>query len=415
MNKKVILGMLGVIGLASVALLACSKQEKTKLIPKKIEMDTHVAASGQMLDKFVYYFDSKENVNFEKSDFTIKITDTSEDFTTKEKVVKKITPTISKVTVTGKRLVIDIKDLPYKTISDIKIKAKDKSLNSTMKDYKLKTKTADKFVKHSFTDSQGTKLTYWLYTPKKASKLPLVVWEHGGGEVLASSTEGSQLVASQGATIWIENGYKASVLSVQYPENYSFGISEIPEELSKMEAYNKAKVELIQTLVDKGIVDKSRIYLTGASSGGGAALRFIMQYPDLFAGALVSSAKDTVAPISLKYNLAYQLKDKEKLKISDEEYQATFAEMKNVLAQYPEIVKVPIWFVQAKNDQVTTSYTSIMMNDILNEMGAKQNHITLYSDEEMEKAGVHNIHHGSWQLAYKDKKMLDWLFDQKKK
>ena len=239
--------------------------------------------------------------------------------------------------------------------------------------------------------------------------MPLVIWEHGGGEVLASSFEGSNLVANQGATAWIENGYKTAVLSVQYPENYSFGISEISDEMKKMGAFNTAKYELVQSLIKDGVVNKNMVYVTGASSGGGGALRFVMQYPDLFAGALVVSAKDTIVPISKKYDLAYQLDDPAKLKITDQQYAETYAAMETELAKYPDTIEVPIWFVHAKNDQVTTSYTSIMMEDILKKMGAKKNKITLYSDEEMEKGGVHSIYHGSWQLAYQDKDMLDWL------
>lgn len=413
MNRKYF--TIGFALITSLSLMACSNQQKSEnLKPTQVDMNTYVAPEGQMLDEFVYHFDDKINLSVKPADFKVKVTDTSVDFTTKEEIVKKLKPKVSKVEVVKDKLIIDVEDIPYKNISDIKISSNVMTLNSDLKDYKLITKTADDFSKKSFTDSKGTELTYWLYTPKNAKKLPLVIWEHGGGEVLSTSKPGSQIVASQGATTWIENGYKTSVLSVQYPENYSFGISDIPDELAKIEAYNDAKVELVKTLVDNGIVDTSRIYLTGASSGGGATLRFMMQYPDMFAGALVSSAKDTVVPISKKYDLAYQLEDKDKLKISDEAYQSTYDEMKNVLRNYPSLVDIPIWFAQAKNDQVTTSYTSIMMNDILNEMGAKQNHLTLYSDEEMESAGVHDIYHASWQLIYQNKEMLDWLFQQKK-
>ena len=36
--------------------------------------------------------------------------------------------------------------------------------------------------------------------------------------------------------MWIENEFETAVLSVQYPDNYGFGICEIPEEFSRMEA-----------------------------------------------------------------------------------------------------------------------------------------------------------------------------------
>ena len=323
--------------------------------------------------------------------------------------MSEVSATIEKVTVEDNSLILDLANLPYKTITDITVEGQDDFYNSTFKDYKIVTKTVDDFKKATFKDSHGTERTYWLYIPKTQKNVPLVIWEHGGGEVLASSFEGSNLVASQGATAWIENGYKTAVLSVQYPENYSFGISEISDEMKKMGDFNTAKYELVQSLIKDGVVNKNMVYVTGASSGGGGALRFVMQYPDLFAGALVVSAKDTIVPISKKYDLAYQLDDPAKLKITDQQYAETYAAMETELAKYPDTIEVPIWFVHAKNDQVTTSYTSIMMEDILKKMGAKKNKITLYSDEEMEKGGVHSIYHGSWQLAYQDKDMLDWL------
>ena len=72
---------------------------------------------------------------------------------------------------------------------------------------------------------------------------------------------------------WIENGFETAVLSVQYPENYSFGITGIPEEFEKMKAFGKAKYELIQKLIKEEKVDPVRIYISGCSSGGGGTGR----------------------------------------------------------------------------------------------------------------------------------------------
>ena len=70
-----------------------------------------------------------------------------------------------------------------------------------------------------------------------------------------------------------------------------------------------------------------------------------------------------------------------------------------------DITNVPIWFVQAEDDQICTSYTSKMLYDVLQEMGAKNNKITLYSDEEMENAGQH----GSWAVALDYYDRFEWL------
>ena len=102
--------------------------------------------------------------------------------------------------------------------------------------------------------------------PKTSDLLPLVVWEHGGGEVLATSYEGANLKANRGAVVWPESGHKTAVLSVQYPANYGFEVTTIPEEFELMKKYNTAKYELISKLIADGKVDADRVYISGVSS-----------------------------------------------------------------------------------------------------------------------------------------------------
>lgn len=379
----------------------------------KVVAEMYVGPDGQMFDKLKYELNgSLKDKNISADDFTIEC-DVTSGYGEEQKTEKQ-NADIEKVKVSEDAVVVDIADLLYSGLDTVTVTCSDEAFNCTKDDFSVATKTADDFVQDSFTASDGTELSYWLYMPENESDLPLMVWEHGGGEVLESSAPGANLTASQGAVAWIENGFDTAVLSVQYPRNYSFGISEKSEELKQMELYNTAKYELIQKLIKEGSVDKNRVYISGASSGGGAALRFIMQYPDLFAGAVVMSAKDTIVPISEKYDLAYKFGNDDALRITDEEYQETYNEMKNTLASYPEIINVPIWFVQAENDQICTSYTSEMMSKILNEMGAKNNRLTLYTNEEMENAGQHGSYHGSWAVALQDKEILNWVYDQKK-
>ncbi|MGX7048146.1 hypothetical protein RU86_GL001563 [Lactococcus piscium] len=401
------------LALCATLLLAACQTNKTKEAKvTEIEASAYVSPEGQKLDKIIYHMDGDMSklASLKPKDIDIKLTVAPNPFLG-EKKDKQETAKIDKVSVSGNQLTLDIKDVDYPKVKQVAITSSNKLLTAQKKDFVLKSKTSDLFKKNTFTDSSGTVLTYWFYQPKSDKKTPLVIWEHGGGEVLASSYEGANLVANQGATTWIEHGFEAAVLSVQYPENYSFGISEIESERTKMAAFNKAKAELIKQYIDKGTVDAHRVYLTGASSGGGASLRFIQQYPDLFAGALVVCAKDTIVPISKKYDLAYKLDNKEQLLLSPENYQATYSAMETALKDYPK--NVPIWFVQAEHDQVCTSYTSKMMYEILKTNGAQNNKLTLYSDQEMEAAGVKKVYHPSWQLVYQDKQMLNWLFKQK--
>ena len=407
MKKALAIALCGIIAVSS--LTGCGSREAEI---ESITASTYVAPSGRTLNKIIYSLSTSDGVNLSSEDFNIKFTIAPVDYLG-ETESKEQEAEISDVTIKNNEVTIEFADVSFSTIENTEIDCTDDKFDCTDADYEVKTKTADEFVKNEFTAQDGTVLTYYLYMPENEENVPLMVWEHGGGEVLDSSYEGANLHASKGAVAWVENGFDTAVLSVQYPKNYSFGISEIPEELEQMNKFGTAKYELIQQLIEEGKIDASRVYISGASSGGGAAIRFIMQYPDLFAGALVMSAKDTVISLSTKYDLAYKFGNNDDLKITDEEYQSSYNEMKEYLKDY-DITNIPIWFVQAEDDQICTSYTSKMMYDILKEMGAENNKLTLYTDEEMENAGQIGSYHGSWAVALEDSKMLSWVYDQVK-
>lgn len=407
MKKALAIALCGIIAVSS--LTGCGSKEAEI---ESITASTYVAPGGRTLNKIIYSLSTSDGVNLSSEDFNIKFTIAPVDYLG-ETESKEQEAEISDVTIENNEVNIEFADVSFSTIEKTEIDCTDDKFDCTDADYEVKTKTADEFVKNEFTAQDGTVLTYYLYMPENEENVPLMVWEHGGGEVLDSSYEGANLHASKGAVAWVENGFDTAVLSVQYPKNYSFGISEIPEELEQMNKFSTAKYELIQQLIEEGKIDASRVYISGASSGGGAAIRFIMQYPDLFAGALVMSAKDTVISLSTKYDLAYKFGNNDDLKITDEEYQSSYNEMKEYLKDY-NITNIPIWFVQAEDDQICTSYTSKMMFDILKEMGAENNKLTLYTDEEMENAGQIGSYHGSWAVALEDSKMLSWVYDQVK-
>ena len=311
----------------------------------------------------------------------------------------------------GKSLVVDVQDFDTKGLLGIEVDSNLAQLTTSHLVYKTHIRSVDDFVQHQFVAKDGTTLSYWLYLPKDAQPAPLMVWEHGGGEVLASSYPRANIEANRGATAWVESGHPTAVLSVQFPENYSFGIADIPDQFAQMQRYNTAQYELIQSLVNAKLIDTKRIYISGASSGGGAGLRFIMQYPKLFAAAVIIAAKDTIVPLSDKYHLAYRFDAPiSALRLAEEDYESSYQEMENALSD-TNITGVPIWFAQAQNDRICTPYTSIMMFDILQKQGAKANHITLYSDQEMAAAHV-PLNHFSWVPTLNNPKIIEWVYQQ---
>ncbi len=251
----------------------------------------------------------------------------------------------------------------------------------------VKTRTVDDFAAGEYTGTNGEKLTYRLKLTDSSAPQPLVVWLHGGGEVGADNLK--QLTENKGAVAWIDSGYDTSVLAVQFPKNYGWKIYNNPEELSLMRDYFEVQAELIGKLVDSGKVDPNRIYVVGVSSGGGGALRFLMQYPGLFAGSIVIAAKDAVA-----------------------DYTGSVDTFKRELKDLPD---VPVWLVHAQNDPITDSRTSTLAYEALTGLGNKQAKLSIYDDAFMASQQLYgDFRHCSWVPVFNDKNMLNWLFEQKK-
>ncbi len=129
----------------------------------------------------------------------------------------------------------------------------------------------------------------FLYSPPEAADagaLPLVLWNHGGGETYVNDTNlGVNLIANMGATGWVQNaGEPCYVLS--------------PQRLGA--TYDRAVVvAMIQEMIDAGKVDKNRIYVTGASAGGGETWHLMLNYPSFFAGAIICPAGNSSSPMDI--------------------------------------------------------------------------------------------------------------------
>ncbi len=380
----------------------------TEVAIKEIHVFAHVGDDGRLVNQILYKVNDINKLDgLKKDDFEIKLGEKT--FAVNDIIIKE-----NELRLETEIFHFDGADKFNSNFTvthyDFSVTCSNPALNFKKEDCQIHTRTLDDFMKGSFQASNGIELPYWLYLPKNATKVPLMVWEHGGGEVLSTSYEGANITKNKGASVWIENGMNTAVLSFQYPENYSFGISSKPEELKRMEEFNLVKYELIQKLIADGHIDEKRVYISGASSGGGAVLRFIMQYPDLFAAALPICAKDTLIPISEPYGLAFKMQGS--LSISEEDYTKCYKDIKELMSSY-DITNIPIWFVQAENDPVCTSYTSKILYNVLEEMGAEKNKITIYTNEDMAEQNVQSLH-SSWIMAFNDPEMIRWIYEQSK-
>ncbi len=231
----------------------------------------------------------------------------------------------------------------------------------------------NRYEARTFADEAGKKLNYRLlrpqgYDPKKT--YPLVLFLHGAGE--RGSDNKIQLVhgMNEFAADEIMNKYPAFVVAPQCPEGkqwvdvpWSADFHTMPKEPAEP---LRQSLDLIAALQKEFSIDKSRIYVTGLSMGGFGAWDAIQRHPRLFAAAVpVCSGGDAA--------LAEKIKD------------------------------VPVWAFHGAEDGAVKPQRSRDMIAALKKAGGSPKYT------EYEKVG-----HNSWEKAYGDAKMYEWLFAQKK-
>lgn len=291
---------------------------------------------------------------------------------------------------------------------------------------KLNTKTLDEAIRSTF-EYAGLKREYALYVPQNATgPVPLVVWNHGGGEYGADIE--NTLVANRGLTAWPEAGYNTAVLVMQVAnDNYSYGTANHPERQKLIDQNNALQAKLIETLIDQNIVDASQVYVTGASSGGGATMRFVMQYPDLFAGAIACCSMDPIVNVHIQSGCHDSYETiVNNFKNAFQGNVFTWDEASQQMVSKPvdteSLINLPIYFTHAENDPTCSSNSSKAMYEALSELGDTNNKIAIWSDEEMAADGISNgsgraLLHWSWVKLFnhnEEGSPMNWLFKQKK-
>lgn len=291
---------------------------------------------------------------------------------------------------------------------------------------KVNTKTLDEAIRGTF-EYAGIKREYALYVPQNASgPVPLVVWNHGGGEYGIDIEK--TLVANRGLTAWPEAGYNTAVLVMQVAnQNYSYGTANDPERQKLIDQNNALQAKLIETLIDQNIVDASRIYVTGASSGGGATMRFVMQYPDLFAGAIACCSMDPIVNVHIQSGChdSYEtIVENFKAAFSGNVYtwDETTQQMVSKPVDTESLINLPIYFTHAENDPTCSSNSSKAMFEAFSELGDTNNKIAIWTDEEMAADGISNgsggaLLHWSWVKLFnhnEEGSPMNWLFKQQK-
>lgn len=229
--------------------------------------------------------------------------------------------------------------------------------------------------KRTFKGADGGALPYRLlrpdaYDPQK--KYPLVLFLHGAGERGDDNTAQLKHAVAEFTREDVRKKYPCFLAAPQCPTGASWApINRLgdphqyrqPEEPSEP---LRLALELVEALQKEFAIDPHRLYITGLSMGGFGTWDAIARHPDRFAAAVpVCGGGD--------------------------------------LGKAGRIAQLPIWvFHGAKDPVVKPAYSLDMVTALVNAGGAPG--LTQYP----------GVAHDSWVPAYREPRLYEWLFAQKR-
>lgn len=233
---------------------------------------------------------------------------------------------------------------------------------------------ADKFEKQQFKNADGQTLLYRFLRPAKleaGQKYPLVLFLHGAGERGDDNTKPLVHGVKTFATEEFLTKFPCFVVVPQCPENTKWTDIDwttnkvvIPEQESPTA---KLVMQCLDGLEKELPIDTNREYVTGLSMGGFGTWDAISRHPQRFAAAVpVCGGCD--------------------------------------LSQAKKIAHIPVWTYHGTKDQVVKVERTREIVEALKAAGGNPKY-TEYP----------NVGHDSWNGAYKDRDMYDWLFAQRRK
>lgn len=146
----------------------------------------------------------------------------------------------------------------------------------------------DDFSPFSYSASSGLEMPYRLHTPslESGAKYPLIIYLHGSG---GAGTDNIKQISGgniHGTHLWlkpevaVEN--PAFVLAPQIPTRQLWSASD-SEQLAP---YAVVLIELISKISSQHPIDADRIYIMGQSLGGMGVWDIVSKQPNLFAAAV---------------------------------------------------------------------------------------------------------------------------------
>lgn len=222
-------------------------------------------------------------------------------------------------------------------------------------------------------DVDGVIHKYQIYLPRdydEEREWPVILFLHGGGE--RGDNGMAQTHVGLGRAIRFNpERWPAIVVFPQAPEG-EFWIGDTAE---------IAMAALNQTINNYSI-DESRVYLTGLSLGGGGTWYMSYQYTERFAA---------IVPVC-----AY-------VEVGDRKI-IEFQEDQDAFSQLAEdIAGIPVWLVHGEVDQVISVEQSRRMAAALRAADANVTYTELPG-----------VNHNSWDAAYTNEALIEWLFSQRR-
>lgn len=208
------------------------------------------------------------------------------------------------------------------------------------------------------------------HDPKKA--YPLLISFHGAGSRGDDNLTHLRPWVAGWLDSSIQKKHPCIILMPQCPKGQqwvntpwhkgSYSGAKVP--VSKAMALAK---EIVDKIMEEKSIDRSRIYVMGASMGGYGAWNFVMRYPDLVAAAVpVCGAGDPSMANALK--------------------------------------SIPIWAFHGDMDTTIPPSGSHDMVNAIEEAGGNRVKLTIYE----------GVKHNSYEKAWKDTELIEWVFKQRK-
>ena len=139
------------------------------------------------------------------------------------------------------------------------------------------------YSKETYSDGTVTLPYRKASFPGTGDKASLVIYLHGGSSRGDDNETQMQEPGIGSISKWLYGNNRKAILLVP----------QCPEDKSWLGPFQSAIVGLLQTYIDRGVADASRVYVFGGSMGGTGTWNMLSNHPDFFAAAMPVAGNPT--------------------------------------------------------------------------------------------------------------------------